>query len=176
MVANLLDDPASHWWHNDEIGVTSQREMLERAAVAAHDRMVELQGDNPDQWNCGSLHALSLTSETFGSSGIAPIEWLFNRGPYPVGGGTSVVDATGWVLGSGSFATVTVPSMRMTVDLADLDASRWNHLTGNRGHAFHPNYTDQTEDWAAGVQRPWAFTKEAVAEATVDTLVLKPAG
>jgi penicillin amidase len=29
-----------------------------------------------------------------------------------------------------------VPSMRMIVDLSDLDASRWVQLTGNSGHAF----------------------------------------
>ena len=30
-----------------------------------------------------------------------------------------------------------MPSMRMIVDLANLDASRWIQLTGNSGHAFH---------------------------------------
>jgi penicillin amidase len=73
-----------------------------------------------------------------------------------------------------SYATTTVPSMRMVVDLADFDASSWNHLTGASGHAFNQHYTDQTEDWAKGVQTPWPFSKTAVAKATVDTLVLKP--
>jgi penicillin amidase len=146
VVDRLLDDPDSSWWLNPDIGVSGQREMLARSAADAYDRLVELQGDNPARWNWGSLHALTLTNESFGESGIAPIEALFNRGPFPVGGGASVVDATGWALGDG-FATSTVPSMRMTVDLADLDASRWNHLTGASGHAFHPNYADQFEAW-----------------------------
>lgn len=111
---------------------------------------------------------------TFGKSGIAPIEALFNRGPFPVGGGASVVDATGWVLGSGSFATTTAPSMRMTIDLSDLDASRWNHLTGTSGHAFHPNYDDQFDAWQHGRQTPWLFTRERVEASAVDTLVLTP--
>ena len=120
--------------------------MLERTAEDAYKRLAKLQGDRPERWNWGQLHALTLTSGTFGSSGIAPIEWLFNRGPYPVGGGSSIVNATGWTLGEG-FETVTVPSMRMIVDLSDLDASRWNHLTGASGHAFHQNYVDQIETW-----------------------------
>ena len=74
---------------------------------------------------------------------------LFNRGPYPVGGGSSVANATGWDIGE-SFETVTVPSMRMVVDLSDFDESRWNHLTGTSGHTFHPNYVDQTPTLAAG--------------------------
>lgn len=173
VVDRLLADPGSPWWTNAEIGVSGQREMLERSAVDAYDRLVQLQGDQPSRWNWGSLHALTLTNESFGTSGIAPIEALFNRGPYPVGGGSSVVDATGWVLGSG-FETVTVPSMRMTVDLSDLDASRWNHLTGASGHAFHPNYTDQVEAWQQKRQTPWPFSPDAVTAATTHTLTLTP--
>ena len=59
--------------------------------------------------------------------------------------------------------TVTVPSMRMVVDLGDLDRSQWHHLTGASGHAFHPNYVDQTPAWQRAELLPWAFTPEAVA-------------
>ena len=176
VVDALLDSPDSPWWTNAQIGVEGQREMLERSAADAYERLVALQGEDPNGWNWGSLHAITLRSDTFGSSGIAPIEALFNRGPYPVGGGASVVDATGWALGSGRFATSTVPSMRMTVDLADLDASRWNHLTGASGHAFHPNYVDQVEAWQQQRQTPWLFTVEKIAASATDTLILTPAG
>lgn len=176
VVDHLLDDPTSEWWTNDRIGVSGQREMLERAASDAYTRLVGLQGDNPVAWNWGRLHAITLTSGTFGESGIAPIEALFNRGPFPVGGGSSVVDATGWSLGSGSFATTTVPSMRMTIDLSDWDASRWNHLTGASGHAFHPNYVDQFDAWQHLRQTPWLFSRDRVLASATDTLVLTPAG
>jgi penicillin amidase len=83
------------------------------------------------------------------------------------------VNATGWDL-TRSFSTVTVPSMRMIVDLSDFDASRWNQLTGESGHAFHTNYIDQVESWQKAELTPWAFTPEAVEAATTDTLVLKP--
>ncbi|WP_200948665.1 penicillin acylase family protein [Microbacterium sp. Root61] len=173
VVDTLLDDPSSQWWINDELGVSSQEEMLEHAATSAYKRLATIQGDNVAKWNWGSLHALTLTSDTFGSSGIAPIEWLFNRGPYPVGGGSSVVNATGWSIGNG-FETITVPSMRMIVDLADFDASQWNHLTGNSGHAFHPNYIDQTEAWQKVELSPWPFTLGAVQDAATYTLTLTP--
>ncbi len=96
VVDELLKDPDSEWWTNTELGVDGQAEMLEYAANEAYDRLVALQGDNPSRWQWGSLHALTLRSDTFGLSGIAPIEMLFNRGPYPVGGGSSVANATGW--------------------------------------------------------------------------------
>ncbi|HWM16101.1 MAG TPA: penicillin acylase family protein [Microbacterium sp.] len=170
----LLEDPGSEWWTNAELDVDGQAEMLEHAADEAYDRLVALQGTTPSRWNWGSLHALPLRSDTFGSSGIAPIEMLFNRGPYPVGGGASVANATGWDIGV-SFETITVPSMRMVVDLADFDASGWNHLTGTSGHAFHPNYVDQTESWQRAELTPWPFTAAAVTDATTHTLTLVPA-
>lgn len=175
VVDELLKNPDSPWWTNESLGVSSMAEMLEHSAIEAERRLAQLQGDNPARWNWGGLHALSLKSETFGSSGIAPIEYLFNRGPYSVGGGSSIVNATGWDLGS-SFATITVPSMRMIVDLGDFDASGWNHLTGASGHTYHPNYVDQTAAWQRVELTPWAYTPEAVDAATTDTLVLTPGG
>ncbi|MGL3148850.1 penicillin acylase family protein [Microbacterium sp. A82] len=175
VVGGMLDDPFDPLWTNEQIDVASMDEMLALSAEQAYDELVSLQGEATARWNWGGLHAITLTSDTLGSSGIAPIEMLFNRGPYPVGGGASVVNATGWELGE-SYATTTVPSMRMVIDLANFDDSTWNHLSGASGHAFHPNYVDQTEDWAAGVQTPWAFTPDAVDEATVNTLVLTPKG
>ncbi|MFB8387636.1 penicillin acylase family protein [Microbacterium sp. NPDC055910] len=174
LVDEILRDPQSEWWQNDALDVSTRTAMLTRTAEDAYERLVELQTDNPSRWNWGALHALPLRSETFGSSGIAPIEMLFNRGPYPVGGGASVVNATGWDLGV-DFATVTVPSMRMVIDLDDFDASRWNHLTGASGHAFHPNYVDQTAAWQQVALTPWAFSPDAVDAAATHTLTLTPA-
>lgn len=174
VVGAMLENPDDPMWTNERIDVNGMDEMLALSARQASDELVRLQGENTAQWNWGSLHAITLRSSTLGSSGIAPIEALFNRGPYPVGGGASVVNATGWMIGE-SYETTTVPSMRMVIDLSDFDASTWNQLTGASGHAFHPNYVDQTQDWSKGIQKPWPFSKQGVDAATVDRLVLQPA-
>jgi penicillin amidase len=132
-------------------------------------------GTDPDRWRWGRLHTLMLTNQSFGQSGIGPIEWLFNRGPYEVGGGSSIVNAIGWDASIG-YGVDWVPSMRMIVDLDDLDASRWVNLTGASGHAFHPHYADQAPLWQDGETREWPFTMDAVREAAGDTLQLQPAG
>lgn len=175
VVGDLLEDPSDPLWTNSTLDVVGMEDMLALSAEEAYDELVALQGADERLWRWGDLHAITLTSDTLGSSGIAPVEALFNRGPYAVGGGASVVNATGWQL-STSYATTTVPSMRMVVDLADFDASTWIHLTGASGHAFDRHYTDQTEDWAAGIQRPWSFSPDAVDDAARQTLVLTPAG
>lgn len=175
VVASLLEDPSDPLWRNPQLDVDGMEEMLALSAEEAYDELAALQGTTVTRWNWGDLHAITLTSDTFGTSGIAPIEALFNRGPFPVSGGASVVNATGWELGT-SYATTTVPSMRMVIDLSDFDASTWIHLTGASGHAFDEHYIDQTADWAAGIQRPWAFSAKAVDAAATDVLVLKPTG
>jgi penicillin amidase len=170
-----LRDPDSPWWTNDRIGVSGMHEMLAKAATDAYHRITALLGPRPEGWSWGRLHTLTLTNGTFGSSGIAPIEWLFNRGPVPVGGGSSVVDATGWLIGKG-FDVTTVPSMRMVVDLSDLDASTWNNLTGQSGHAFHPNYDDQVAAWQHVRPLPWPFSAKAVRAEATHRLVLTRSG
>lgn len=174
VVSAMLTDPSDPLWTNEQLDVDGMEQMLALSAEEAYDELAALQGTTISRWNWGDLHAITLTSDTLGSSGIAPIEALFNRGPFPMSGGASLVNATGWELGV-SYATTTVPSMRMVVDLSDFDTSTWNHLTGASGHAFHEHYTDQTADWAAGAQKPWAYSTKAVKSAAVDTLVLSPA-
>jgi len=95
------------------------------------------------------VHVLDLTHDTFGSSGVGIVERLFNRGPIELGGGTSIVNANGWTASAG-YEVDWVPSMRLLVDLGDLDAGRWVHLTGQSGRPFHTHYTDQVGLWADG--------------------------
>lgn len=169
-----LAESDSPWWRDEASGVTGRDAVLAAAVGQAVDELVAAQGADPDRWNWGDLHAIELTHGTFGTSGIAAVERLFNRGPYAVSGGSGVVNATGWELGEG-YGTQNVPSLRTVMDPGDWDRSTWHHLTGASGHAFHRHYTDQTEDWAVGRQYPWAYSPQAVDAAAQDVLRLVPA-
>ncbi|MFC4532382.1 penicillin acylase family protein [Sphaerisporangium dianthi] len=175
VVRSLLDRPGDAWW--DDVRTKGRVETRDDMLVAAMgDAAGELRaalGDSPRDWRWGDLHTLELTNETFGTSGIGPVEWLFNRGPLKLGGGKDAVDATGWDASKG-FEVDWVPSMRMVVDLADLDRSRWVNLTGASGHAFHPNYDDQAGLWADGATTPMRQTESAVRKDAADTLTLTP--
>ncbi|GAA1948504.1 penicillin acylase family protein [Agromyces allii] len=174
VVGTLLGEPDAAWWTNDRLGVTGRDAMIADALGEAWGEATSRMGGNADTWRWGRLHTLTLTNASFGTSGIAPIEWLFNRGPYELGGGSSIVNAIGWDATLG-YGVDWVPSMRMVVDLNDLDASTWVNLTGASGHAFHPNYTDQAPLWQHGETRDWPFSLDAVRAATTDTLDLRPA-
>jgi penicillin amidase len=173
VVDSLIDQPDSSWWVDAKLGVSNRDEMFAYAADQAYREAVKLMGPDSSQWRWGDIHTLEVTNQSFGISGIAPIEWLFNRGPYKLGGGSSVVDAVGWDASQG-YEVDWVPSMRQVVDLADFDDSTWINLTGDSGHAFNPHYVDQTPLWQHNQTRQWPFTKDAVTKATKDTLTLAP--
>jgi penicillin amidase len=174
VVRMVLADPASAWWDDQRTpGVERRDDILSAALSSAHEELTERLGSDPAQWRWGDLHTLTLRSATFGMSGIGPVEWLFNSGPHPVGGGSGIVNATGWEPRSGYEATA-VPSMRMIVDLGDLDSSRWIQLTGNSGHAFDEHYADQFDLWRTGRYLPMRWSREVIADKARHTLLLRP--
>jgi penicillin amidase len=66
------------------------------------------------------------------------------------------------------------PSERMTVDLANLDASTLNVVLGQSGALFSPHYMDQFDAWYEGRTYMLAFSEIAVAKAKTHELVLEP--
>lgn len=175
VVGRMLADPAGPWW--DDAGtdeVETRDDVLRTALVEARDELTRRQARDPRLWTWGRLHRMNLHNATLGESGIGPVERLFNRDGWEVGGGSSIVDATSWDAAAG-YEVTAAPSMRMVVSLADFDDSRWINLTGVSGHPASSHYSDQTELWVEGATLPWAWTREAVQGAAEDTLVLTPA-
>jgi penicillin amidase len=170
----LLAEPQARWWDDVRTDTQENRDdQLEAALASGQRELSETLGDDPSDWRWGELHTLDVRNQSFGESGVAALEWLYNRGPLELGGGESIVDATGWTASRG-YEVDWVPSMRMIVDLSDLDASRWVNLTGASGHAFHPNYFDQAELWKDGRTTPWPFERAAIEERAADHLILQP--
>jgi penicillin amidase len=174
VVERLLREPSATWWDDaTTTEVETRDDVLVAALRDARDELTRRQARDPDEWSWGALHRLELRSRTLGESGLGPVEWLVNRGPWEAAGGGATVNATGWDATVG-YEVATAPSMRMVVSLGDLDESRWINLTGVSGHPFDAQYTDQTDLWAAGETLPWAFSRAAVDEAGEDTLTLSP--
>jgi penicillin amidase len=178
VVRGLLEEPDSAWWRDDAAGTAWDRDAVLALALAdAHAELVALLGTDPAGWRWGALHTLTPTHATFGASGIGPVEWLFNRRPgtLEVAGGTDVVNSNAWTATEG-YTVDWVPSMRMLVDLTDLDAGRWIHLTGQSGRPFHRHYGDLAERWRVGGYAPMRFSPGATATAARDVLTLIPPG
>lgn len=190
-VSVLLSKPRSAWWDDKRTpGVAEgQSEILRKAMVKARlDLTMEL-GKEPGEWQWGQLHQLTLTHQVLGGEDVPGIvAKLFNRGPINMPGGSAIVDANGWnaacttteppedcTKGQG-YGVDWAPSMRMVVDLSNLDKSRWVNQTGNSGHAFADHYNDQTDAWAKNELFDWPFSEKAVRDAGGDELSLVPSG
>ncbi|PGH49918.1 penicillin acylase family protein [Streptomyces sp. Ru87] len=177
VVRSILEDEDSHWWKTSGTsrnpGDASRDELLAHAMDDARWELTAKLGKDIDGWSWGRLHQLTLDNQTLGKDGPSVLRQVLNRGPWNLSGGEAAVNATGWNA-AGGYKVVWVPSMRMVVNLDDLDKSRWINLTGASGHAYHAHYSDQTERWAKGELLPWAFTEEAVERRTEDTLALTP--
>jgi penicillin amidase len=175
VIRKLWADPTNAWWDDKTTqgAVESRDEIVLRALRAARDELTRLLAKDPDAWEWGRLHTLELENPSFGTSGIGFVESLFNRGPLRLGGGSSLVDATAWDAAEG-YEVTAVPSMRMVVDMADLDGSQWVNLTGQSDHIYHQNYVDQVDMWRDGRYSDWAWTADAVKEAAKHTLTLRP--
>ncbi|GHH47322.1 penicillin acylase family protein [Streptomyces candidus] len=178
VVRKLVKDEKSDWWSSPasrtDKATTTRDELFARAMEDARWELTAKLGKDISTWEWGRLHQLTLTNQTLGVEGPGVVQHLLNRGPWNLGGGEATVNATGWNAAAG-YEVVWVPSMRMVVNLGALDKSRWINLTGASGHAYSPNYSDQTDLWAKGELLDWPFSKEAVDKSTTETLVLKPA-
>jgi penicillin G amidase len=153
--------------------VETRDDILRRAFAESYAWLEENLGSDSSRWTWGRLHTATFRNATLGESGIAPIEAIFNRGPLPVSGGESIVNATSYDLTEG-FQVQSLPSMRMIVDLGDLSRSLAVHTTGQSGHAFNPHYADMIRLWQNIEYLPMLWDRDQVQANAEGRLTLVP--
>ncbi|NKY40053.1 penicillin acylase family protein [Cellulomonas septica] len=177
VVRRLVDDPSSPWWDDRSTPavVEGRDEILTRAMVSARRQLTTQLGRDAEDWRWGMLHVAAPEHPVLGGESLPGVlRRLVNPSPLSVGGGSSIVDATAWDASTPSYAVTAAPSMRMVVDLGDLDSSTWVNLTGTSGHPASVHYTDQFKAWATGETFPWPFTQAATEADATDHLTLLP--
>jgi penicillin G amidase len=191
-LVDFLADPASRWW--DDPTTTATETMASRIAMALDQAGAALRAalGDPADWTWDRLHTLRLEEQTLGSSGIGPLEWIFDRGPYPISGNVFAPDQQAWDASAAYpdpyaddpastgrafgdlFHVLLGPSYRLDVDLGSLDEGRIVIATGQSGVPFDEHYDDLIPLYLAGQQVPLPFSKDAVDAATKQTLTLTP--
>lgn len=186
----LLAAPNDPWW--DE-RTTPERERAPEVVAAAFDRagadLRAVEGQ-PRRWTWGRLHTVSFRDDAFGSSGIGPLEWLLNRGPYPAPGAAGALNNTYTRFSRAYpdpndpsyqpvgfdriFEVTNLPSMRLLVDLSRPDATRIVTTTGNGGVPFSRQHGNLIGAWLAGRTVPLPVTGPAIEASAVAHLRLVP--
>lgn len=176
VMRHLVEQPESPWWDDQSTDEKENRDQIfRRAFAAAVDELEKLLGKDFTKWTWGDLHLAVFRNQSLGKSGVAPIEALFNRGPYRTSGGESIVNATGWnATATSPYEVDWLPSMRMVVDLGNLQNSVAIHTTGQSGHAFHPHYTDMVDLWRNIQYRPMLWDREQIQATAEGYLKLTP--
>jgi len=113
------------------------------AAVAAGEK---LHGSKVSRWDYGQFNQLTLRQPVLGQ--LPLIGKYLNVGPSPMSGSSTTIKQTSQRLG---------PSMRMVVDLADLDHSLANITVGESGNPLSGHYKDQWQAYWSGKSFPMEF-------------------
>jgi penicillin amidase len=169
----MLRDGNARWWDDTRTPAAEDRKaIIDRAFREAVDALETRFGANQADWMWGKAHVATFKNQTLGTSGVAPIEALFNRGPFQADGASALVNAVGHR--ATDFSVRSVPSMRMVVDLSNLSNSTLIHTTGQSGHAFHPHYDDMIDKWVNGRTNPLLWARDDVIKNGTSVLQLTP--
>ena len=176
VMRHLVESPNAPYW--DDKTTTDKVEARDDIYIASLVETVQQledgYGKDSAKWpRWGEIHTATFRNGTLGESGIGLIEALFNRGPFETGGGKSLVNATGWTIGE-SFEVDWLPSMRMIVDLGNLNNSVTVHTTGQSGHAYSKHYDDMAPMWANIEYYPMLWSQEQVMSQPEGHLMLQP--
>ncbi|MBZ5674390.1 MAG: penicillin acylase family protein [Acidobacteriia bacterium] len=152
VVEKLLRERPAGWFKDYD-------DMLVNSLASAVSAGEKLQGSNVADWDYGQTINLRLAHPVGGE--LPLIGRYFNIGPVPMSGAPSSIKQTTQRLG---------PSLRMVIDLSNLDQSQANLVTGESGHVLSRHYKDQWGAYYGGTSFPMQFDK---VEAK-DTLVVNP--
>jgi penicillin amidase len=102
-----------------------------------------------------------------------PLSYIFNLGPYPIGGAyNEITNNKARSLGS-DFKVVAGASTRRVVDMADVAHSWGINPIGNSGHMLSPYYKDQVELFVTGIHRPQLMDAKDIEADKSHELILK---
>jgi penicillin amidase len=118
---------------------------------------------NLGSWNWGTFHPVEIQHPILGK--IPVLGHWTGPGVQPQSGSGYTVKAVSRSHG---------PSERMTVDLADLDQSTLNLVTGEAGNFLSPYYLDQWKAWYDGYTFKLPYSPQAVAASGRHQLVMEP--
>lgn len=174
---SIVADPASPWWDDQTTPnqVETRTDIYQQAFREAYADVSARLGDTYEQWTWGDLHTATFRNQSLGRSGVAPVEALFNRGPFRASGGSGIVNATNYNFNNANpYEVTSLPSMRLIADLSNLNTTQFINTTGQSGHAFSPHYIDMAEKWRNIGYLPLWFGRADVERATIHTLTLQP--
>jgi penicillin G amidase len=165
----LLGNPTSPWF---DLGNGEGRDdLLALALRQAVDFLQQELGHQLKDWKWGDLHKLTF-NHVLGQQ--KPLDYIFNIGPFPIGGDGTTICATYTSWHDLKLRPVVGPPFRFIADLGDLDHC-WGILApGQSGHPASPHFRDGVRSWIEGVYHPMLFARNEIEQNLAAKLDLRP--
>lgn len=165
----VLANPTAAWF---DLGKGEQRDDVVRLALRQTvDFLKDELGPAISDWQWGKLHTLTFM-HVLGAQ--APLNRIFNSGPFPIGGDGDTIWNTMATRFDLAKCQIVGPPFRMIVDFSDLSKSLGQLVPGQSGHPASPHYADNVQGWLHGEYHPILFRKDEIERATESQLRLEP--
>lgn len=173
-VPDLLQNDSSVWW--DNISTTEKIETREEIISQAFSTTVkELDyqlGTEISDWKWGAVHFIEHPHPV---GKKAPLDKVFNVGPYSASGGEEVINKMAFTLnGEGNYISRSGPAMRILIDFNDLENSVSINPTGASGNFMNPHYQDQAKMYVNGEFRKQKMNRSDIESNKEGTWTFKP--
>ena len=141
---------------------------LRSAYLAAVARL----GQPSELWQWGRARGAASLAHPLGR--LPLVGSAFNLGPFPSPGDANTVAQAGAYREDPLARPGVLPSLRMVLDVGNWDVSLFSLPGGQSGNPLSPHYADLLPYWQQGTGVPIPWTRQAIENATVETLLLTP--
>jgi penicillin amidase len=168
----LISNHSSLWWDNiNTPEIETSVDIIHQSFSESIRELSNELGIDPNQWHWEQVHLLEH-QHAIGKQ--KPFDQLFNVGTFGIAGGDEVINKMDFSKTSSPYLVKSGASMRILIDLADMENSLSIIPTGQSGHVMSPYYKDQTDLYNSGKFRKQLMNKENIISVTGKVLVLSP--
>jgi len=162
---------SSPWFDNVN---TPEKETMEDVIAASLSQtfkeLMDGLGDDMGEWTWGRIHTLTF-EHILGKK--RPLDWIFNLGPFPVGGDNLTVNKKQYPYEKPYRVNHGV-SQRMIVDFSNMGGALHVLPTGESGHLKSPHHRDQIDLYLAGRYHTAWIDRTEVEKNSEGILILRP--
>lgn len=147
-IMKMLRENQSGWFDNQKTTQTETRDdIIRKSLVDALTYIEQAYGRDPQEWQWGKLHTVTMKHPFHGRLGI--LDKYIDIGPYSIGGSGTTVFNTEYSFNN-PYEMNLGPSMRFLYDFAQPGEFYLILTTGQSGNVLSDHYKDMVEMWLTG--------------------------
>jgi len=162
---SMIRNGSSYWF-----GQKALEDIIAISMKQMFSELRELMGSNMSKWTWGKIHSLTF-EHAFGKKRL--LGWIFNLGPFPVGGSHLTVNMRHYSYGK-PYQVDHGVSERIIVDLSNPQNSLRVLPTGESGHLRSAHHKDQIDLYLSGRYHTGWMDRRDVERNREAALILRP--